>query len=126
MVKEIKADGGRAVAQQTDIGEEAAVEAMIDRAVESFGGLHILFNNAADTSLNAMMLDKPIHEMSVEWWDHAMRSTCVAPCSAAKHAIPHMIDGGGGSIVSTVVEPGSRRGPDPEPPTRAPRRVWCS
>ena len=106
MVKEIKADGGRAVAQQCDIGEEAAVKAMIDRAVESFGGLHILFNNAADTSLNAMMLDKPIHEMSVEWWDHAMKIDLRGAMLGCKHAIPHMIDGGGGSIVSTASNQG--------------------
>jgi NAD(P)-dependent dehydrogenase (short-subunit alcohol dehydrogenase family) len=101
VVKEIKADGGRAVAQQCDIGEEDAVKAMIDRAVESFGGLHILFNNAADTSLNAMILDKPIHEMSVEWWDHAMKIDLRGAMLGCKHAIPHMIDGGGGSIIST-------------------------
>jgi NAD(P)-dependent dehydrogenase (short-subunit alcohol dehydrogenase family) len=101
VVKEIEADGGRAVAQQTDIGEEAQVEAMIDRAVETFGGVHVLFNNAADTSLNAMILDKPIHQMSVEWWDHAMRIDLRGAMLGCKHAIPRMMEAGGGSIVST-------------------------
>jgi NAD(P)-dependent dehydrogenase (short-subunit alcohol dehydrogenase family) len=101
VVKEIESEGGRAVAQRTDIGEEDSVTAMTDRAVEKFGGLHILFNNAADTSLNAMLLDKPIHDMSVEWWDHAMRIDLRGAMLGCKHAIPHMIEAGGGSIVST-------------------------
>jgi NAD(P)-dependent dehydrogenase (short-subunit alcohol dehydrogenase family) len=101
VVKEIEAAGGRAVAQLVDVGEEDAVKAMIDRAVETFGGLHILFNNAADTSLHAMVEDKRIHEMSVEWWDHAMRVDLRGAMLGCKHAIPHMIAGGGGSIVNT-------------------------
>src|SRR6266487_5734326 len=59
VAKEIEAaagsgTGGRAVAHRTDIGDEASIQAMVERAVSEFGGLHILFNNAADTSLNAM------------------------------------------------------------------------
>ena len=48
-----------------------------------------------------MILDKPIHQMSVEWWDHAMRIDLRGAMLGCKHAIPHMIEAGGGSIVST-------------------------
>ena len=101
VAKEITADGGRAVGHQVDIGEEASIEAMVGRAVAEFGGLHILFNNAADTSLNAMIQDTPVTEMTVDWWDHAMRIDLRGAMLGCKHAIPRMIDSGGGAIVNT-------------------------
>jgi NAD(P)-dependent dehydrogenase (short-subunit alcohol dehydrogenase family) len=106
VAKEIGADGGRAVAQRTDIGEEASIQAMVERAVSEFGALHILFNNAADTSLNAMIQDTPVTEMTVEWWDHAMRIDLRGAMLGCKHAIPHMIAAGGGAIVNTASNQG--------------------
>lgn len=44
VVEEIKAAGGTAVADSSDVSE--AAEAIVRRAVDSFGGLHILINNA--------------------------------------------------------------------------------
>ena len=41
---EIVAQGGRAVAQFVDIGDETSIETMVARTVESFGGVHVLFN----------------------------------------------------------------------------------
>ena len=49
MAAAINADGGRALAQRTDVSVEADVVAMIDAAVSGFGGLHVLHNNAAIT-----------------------------------------------------------------------------
>ena len=106
VVKEIKADGGRAIAQRADVGDPVAVEQMVERAVETFGGIHVLYNNAADTSLDAMMRDTPVHEISVEFWDHAMRVDLRGAMLGCKYAIPHMIDQGGGSIVSTASNQG--------------------
>ncbi len=71
--------------------DEAAVKAMLERAVTEFGGLSILFNNAADTSLNAMIQDTPVAEMTVEWWDHAMRVDLRGAMLGCKHAIPRMV-----------------------------------
>jgi NAD(P)-dependent dehydrogenase (short-subunit alcohol dehydrogenase family) len=106
VVKEIKAEGGRAVAQQTDVGDPTSVERMVARAVETFGSVHVLYNNAADTSLQAMMQDKPVHEISVESWDHAMRIDLRGAMLGCKYAIPHMIEQGGGSIISTASNQG--------------------
>jgi len=101
VAKEIETAGGRAVAHRTDIAEEQQVRSMVERAVDTFGGLHILFNNAADTSLNAMIQDKPFHEMDVDWWDHAMRVDLRGAMLGCKHAVRHMLGTGGGSIVNT-------------------------
>ena len=118
-------EAGRS-AQQADIGEEDQVKVMVDRAVESSAAMHILFNNAADTSLDAMILDKPIHEMSVEWWDHAMRVDLRGAMLGCKHAIPHMMEAGGGSIVSTASNQGLVGRSHPGRVRVSPRPVWCS
>jgi citronellol/citronellal dehydrogenase len=48
---EVEAAGGVALAVQTDIREEASVRAAVDQAVERFGGIDILVNNASAISL---------------------------------------------------------------------------
>jgi 3-oxoacyl-[acyl-carrier protein] reductase len=58
--------GGRALLVRADVSDDAQVRAMIDRAVEAFGGLHILVNNAATTHfVNFADLDG----MKGEMWD---------------------------------------------------------
>src|SRR5262249_62098020 len=47
----------RAVAVEVDASEEASVVRMVETAVESFGGLDVLHNNATDSSLNAVDTD---------------------------------------------------------------------
>jgi NAD(P)-dependent dehydrogenase (short-subunit alcohol dehydrogenase family) len=98
---ELVAGDGRAVAHPVDVGHEPAVRALIEHAVTVFGGLDILFNNVSDTSSVAMLNDRPIHEMSVEWWDNAMRIDLRGAMLGCKYAIPRMLERGGGSIVST-------------------------
>lgn len=51
-VKEIEASGGRAIGVQMDIRYEDQVQAAIDRAVEEFGGIDILINNASAIQLS--------------------------------------------------------------------------
>uniref|UniRef100_UPI0003B5E3C7 SDR family NAD(P)-dependent oxidoreductase n=1 Tax=Ideonella sp. B508-1 TaxID=137716 RepID=UPI0003B5E3C7 len=58
----IGAEGGRAIALQVDLGDEAAVAAMVDGAAAQLGGLDILHNNAADTRLSATR-DRPVETM---------------------------------------------------------------
>jgi NAD(P)-dependent dehydrogenase (short-subunit alcohol dehydrogenase family) len=101
VAKEIQAAGGRAVGQRTDVGEEDAIAEMVQRAVAEFGGLHILHNNAADTSLAAIAGDGPVVEMDIATWEHAMRVDLRSAMLGCKHAIPHMIEAGVGSIINT-------------------------
>jgi NAD(P)-dependent dehydrogenase (short-subunit alcohol dehydrogenase family) len=48
-----------------------------------------------------MIQDTPVTEMTVDWWDHAMRIDLRGAMLGCKHAIPHMIASGGGAIVNT-------------------------
>ena len=100
VAKEISARGGRALAQRVDVAEEASIAAMVRAAVESFGALHILYNNAADTSLRIMELDRGLLEVSTETWDHVLGVDLRSVFLACRAAIPHMIAAGGGSIVN--------------------------
>lgn len=63
---EITAAGGRAIASQVDVAKKTDVYRMVAEAVEAFGTVDILINNAAIFSTLKM---KPFEEISVEEWD---------------------------------------------------------
>ena len=52
-------EGGRAIALQVDLGDEASVIAMVEATAAQLGGLDILHNNAADTRLSSTC-DRPV------------------------------------------------------------------
>jgi len=97
----IRAAGGRALAQQTDIGDPASIDAMVAASVAEFGALHVLFNNAADTSPGTLARDGSVANMEVDLWDHVLAVDLRGAMWCAKRAIPHMVRAGGGSIVNT-------------------------
>jgi NAD(P)-dependent dehydrogenase (short-subunit alcohol dehydrogenase family) len=97
----IRAQGGEALGTQVDVGDESAVEAMVAAAVEAFGGLHVLHNNAALTGAEDFAKDASITEMTVEAWDRFLAIDLRSVMLGCKHAIPHMLEGGGGSIINT-------------------------
>ncbi len=83
--EEIEAAGGKALAVQTDIRDEAQVEAAIAQTVERFGGLDILVNNASAIFL-AGTLEVPMKRFDLMWSVNARGSFV---CS--KHALPHLM-----------------------------------
>ena len=91
--------GGTAVAVEADISSEASIAAMVDAAVSTFGALHLLHNNAADVTI--IQRDSDIVNMDVEVWDRTMAVNLRGPMLGCKYAIPHMIEAGGGAIVTT-------------------------
>ena len=98
---ETDARGGRAYAQQVDLGDEASISAMVEAAVREFGGLDILHNNAADSDPALMAADGAIVDLTSEVWDRNMRINLRGPMLGCKYSIPHMIRRGGGSIINT-------------------------
>jgi NAD(P)-dependent dehydrogenase (short-subunit alcohol dehydrogenase family) len=67
VVDEINAGGGTAVANYDDVSDWDGAKRMIDQAVDTFGDLHILVNNAG------ILRDRMLINMSVEEWDAVMR-----------------------------------------------------
>jgi NAD(P)-dependent dehydrogenase (short-subunit alcohol dehydrogenase family) len=101
---QIRRAGGDATAQPVDIGDEAAVEELVEVAVSRLGGLDIVFNNAAvlgspDGADDAL---RPVLEIDTAVWDTTMRVNLRGPWLVCKHAIPHMVRDGGGSIINTA------------------------
>ncbi|MGB0620353.1 MAG: SDR family NAD(P)-dependent oxidoreductase [Myxococcota bacterium] len=95
-------DEGRSSAGfAADMGEEDSIAAMVAFAVDHFGGLDILHNNAADSDPTLMARDLAVGEMDAEVWDRTMRVNLRGPMLGCKHAIPPMLKRGGGAIVNT-------------------------
>jgi NAD(P)-dependent dehydrogenase (short-subunit alcohol dehydrogenase family) len=100
-VTAIRESGGDAVAVTADVADEQAVEALMSTAVNAFGRLDILHNNAAITSAGHVMLDTDVARMSVDIWDRTMAVNLRGTMLGCKHAVPHMLRAGGGSIINT-------------------------
>jgi citronellol/citronellal dehydrogenase len=82
--REIEAAGGRALALQVDIRDEAQIQAGIEKTVETFGGLDILVNNASAIFL-AGTLETPMKRFDLMW---SVNGRGTFACSQA--AIPHL------------------------------------
>ena len=100
---EIRQAGGEAVAVYADISSEADVSQMVTQALEAFGGINILVNNAAALSPDVIGVDSQTDAASLELdiWDRTMAVNLRGYLLAIKYVIPEMLKLGGGSIVNT-------------------------
>src|SRR5947207_14692104 len=90
----IRADGGRAVAIETDVADEAGARAFVEGAREQLGGLHGLVNNAG------VMLLGPVEGADTEQWRRMVDVNCLGLLYCAHAALPVMQEQGGGYIVN--------------------------
>jgi len=95
----VEAAGGRAIAQQADVADEASARDMVASAIAAYGRLDGLHNNAANVFV--VPDDTDIVSMDVAVWDASMATNVRGPMLGCKYAIPHMLAGGGGTIVNT-------------------------
>lgn len=95
----IEEAGGTAVARVTDIHDESSIAGTVAAAVERFGSLQLLHANAADVEIIARDVD--VAGTEAEVWDRTMEVNLRGSMLCCKHAIPHMLEAGGGSIVIT-------------------------
>jgi NAD(P)-dependent dehydrogenase (short-subunit alcohol dehydrogenase family) len=96
----IRAEGGVARAQPTDVADPTSVERMVADTVSAFGGLDLLHNNAAIIRLN--LTDQDVVTMPLDTWHTVMQVNLDGVMLGCRFAIPAMIERGGGSIVNTA------------------------
>lgn len=86
---DIRSAGGEALAVPTDVTVDADVEALMQAAVDNFGGLDILVNNAGGSPVQA-----PLTELPREEWDATLALNLTAVWNCTRVAVRHMRDGG--------------------------------
>src|SRR5256885_13986182 len=92
-VARIESLGANAIFVHTDVSDEKAVRRVCDRAVERFGKLEILVNNAATFVLKGI-------EASVEDWERSLRVNVIGSSLMSRYAVEKMKQTGGGAIVN--------------------------
>lgn len=95
-VRQIRAAGGKAAAITVDVSVEADAKAMVDVAIEKFGRLDVLYNNAGIMP----QADHSVVDTPVEIWDQVMAVNVRGVYLACKYAIPRMLENKRGSIIN--------------------------
>jgi NAD(P)-dependent dehydrogenase (short-subunit alcohol dehydrogenase family) len=91
---EITAAGGTALFVHTDVHEESECQKMVVEAVNRFGRLDILMNNAYYNTRGTVV------ELEVAEWDRSVNVMVRSIYLGCKYAVPEMIKAGGGSIIN--------------------------
>jgi NAD(P)-dependent dehydrogenase (short-subunit alcohol dehydrogenase family) len=95
VVRVIKEGNGDAIFVQCDVSEAAEVEAMVAKAVRTYGRLDCAFNNAGIEGEIA-----PLDDCTEENWDRVIKVNLKGVWLCMKYEIRHMLKQGGGSIVN--------------------------
>ncbi|WP_372716899.1 SDR family NAD(P)-dependent oxidoreductase [Immundisolibacter sp.] len=94
---EVKADGGRALFVQTDVADEASTKAMAQAALDAFGRIDCLINNAAVFSRITM---GPFWELPVDEWRRAMDVNITGAFLCARAVVPTLQERRFGRIIN--------------------------
>lgn len=103
---DIRAAGGEAVFFQADVTKSKDVEAMVQEAVQCFGRLDVVVNNAGWTHRN-----RPMLEVSEEDFDKVYAINVKSIYLSAIHAVPALRKAGGGSFINIASTAGLRPRP---------------
>lgn len=90
----IRAEGGEALVVQVDATQHEQVRAMVEAAVEAYGGIDVLDNNLGVAEGGGVV------ELPEADWDRVLRINLTSFFLTMKHVIPVMVAGGGGSIIN--------------------------
>ncbi|MBQ1088906.1 SDR family NAD(P)-dependent oxidoreductase [Streptomyces sp. B93] len=103
VVGEIAETGGSAVAVAGDLSEQEVVDRVVATAVERFGSVDVLVNNAGIMDrMNA------VADITDAEWERVLRVNLTAPFLLTRAVLPHMLAAGRGAIVNTASEAGLR------------------
>jgi len=91
----IRSQGGRALSKVADVADESHVREMVEATISEFGQIDILVNNAGIAGPTAL-----VTEVKLEDWERTLGVNLTGAFLCAKHALPHMIQKGGGRIIN--------------------------
>jgi NAD(P)-dependent dehydrogenase (short-subunit alcohol dehydrogenase family) len=100
-VELVEADGGTALAQEYDAGSDEETRVLMQRAVDAYGALHGVHFNATDPDATHLDGDYDVTDVPIELWHRVVDVGLLGFLLAARHAIPHLLDQGGGAVVGT-------------------------
>jgi NAD(P)-dependent dehydrogenase (short-subunit alcohol dehydrogenase family) len=110
--EQITDSGGRAIAIEFDLADARSVQDLIDRTIGEFGAIHGLHNVGADLSEDNLGRDTTILDTGLEVWWRTLDVNVLGYVRTIQAVLPHLLAGGGGSIVNT--SSGAALGSDPQ------------
>ena len=106
VVGEIRAAGGQSAFVQADVSKDADVARLVQSAIDTFGGLHVVVNNAGTTHRN-----RPMLEVTEAEFDRIYAVNVKSLFLTAQHAVPHFRRRGGGCFITIASTAGVRPRP---------------
>ncbi|MCA0975575.1 SDR family oxidoreductase [Halomonas denitrificans] len=106
LAKELTAAGHQALAVAADVTDKAQVTRLVDAAVEHFGKLDVLINNAG------LMPLAPLEALKVDEWDQMIDVNLKGTLYGIAAALPHMQRQKSGHIINVSSVYGHKMGPD--------------
>jgi NAD(P)-dependent dehydrogenase (short-subunit alcohol dehydrogenase family) len=98
----INANGGHAVGVPVDISDEESVSALVRTALTEFGGIDGLHANAADLSPATLAGDTDVVSIDMDTFDHVLSVNLRGHVLCTRHAVPALLERGGGALVYTA------------------------
>jgi len=86
------------VGVQVDVTDAVGVQAMYQRTIDEYGGLDICFNNAGISPAD----DDSILTTEPDAWARVQAANLTSVYLCCKYGIPHLLEGGGGSVINTA------------------------
>jgi NAD(P)-dependent dehydrogenase (short-subunit alcohol dehydrogenase family) len=99
----VRAEGGEGLFITANMGDAADVQQVIEQSRQTYGGLHMVSNNAALGAPN-----KPVTDLSEQEWDRCMAVTLRGVWLCMKYQLPLIEESGGGAIVNVASVSGIR------------------
>ena len=105
LAKDLEARGGKALAVTTDVIQREQVKALVDSAVQSYGRIDVMINNAG------LMPQAPLERLKVDEWDRMIDVNIKGVLYGIAAALPHMQRQKAGHFINVSSVAGHRVGP---------------